>query len=170
MSSVSTQTPSWFGTGTTTVSSQVIISGTGATVDLVPRIFRNVSPIGVGGTALNNGDNTTTTIFTSPTVEAGTYQVVVGYEIENDGTVVPWSSAETMTLVIGGTGVSVYPLLNMQPAYVNNFSLANDVIYMTLTGLVITTGGTLLSQIIRYGTPTTNKQGSCYLFTAQKIA
>lgn len=155
----------------TTVSSQVIIASTGATVDLVPRIFRNVSPIGSTGTALNNGDNTATTIFTSPTVEAGTYQVVVGYEIENDGTVVAWSSAETMTLYIGGTNVSIYPLLSMQPAYVNNFSLANDVIYMTLTGLVtITAAGTLLCQIIRNGTPSTNKQGSVYLFTAQKVA
>lgn len=171
MSSVSTQTPSWFGTGTTTVSSQVIISGTGATVDLVPRIFRNVGPIGSTGTALSNGDNVTTTIFTSPTVEAGTYQVVVGYEIENDGTVVAWSSSETMSLVIGGTNVSIYPLLSMQPAYVNNFSAANDVIYMTLTGLVtVTASSTLLCQIIRNGTPSTNKQGSVYLFTAQKIA
>lgn len=161
---------SWLGVPPTIIPTQITIAGTGATVDIVPRIFRNVSPIGVGGTALNNGDNITTTIFTSPTVEAGTYQVVVGYEIENDGTVVAWSSAETMTLVIGGTGVSVYPLLSMQPAYVNNFSLANDVIYMTLSGLVITTGGTLLSQIIRNGVPTTNKQASCYLFTAQKIA
>jgi len=161
---------SWLGVPPTIIPTQITIAGTGATVDIVPRIFRNVSPIGSTGTALNNGDNTTTTIFTSPTVEAGTYQVVVGYEIENDGTVVAWSSAETMTLVIGGTGVSVYPLLSMQPAYVNNFSAANDVIYMTLSGLVITTGGTLLCQIIRNGTPSTNKQGSVYLMTVQKIA
>ena len=155
----------------TTVSSQVIIASTGATVDLVPRIFRNVSPISAGSTtALSNADNASTTVFTSPTVEAGTYQVVVGYEIENDGTVVAWSSAETMTLVIGGTSVSVYPLLSMQPAYVNNFSLANDVIYATLTGLVTVTASTTLTcGIIRNGTPSSNKQGTVYLMTAQKV-
>jgi hypothetical protein len=166
--------PSWLGVPSSipsSIPSQITIAGTNTTVDIVPRIFRNVSPIGAGGTALSNGDNTATTIFTSPTVEAGTYQVVVGYEIENDGTVVAWSSAETMTLYIGGTNVSIYPLLSLQPAYVNNFSAANDVIYMTLTGLVtVTASSTLTCQIIRNGVPTTNKQGSVYLFTAQKIA
>jgi len=171
MSSVSCQTPSWLGVATTSLPSQITIASTGATVDIVPRIFRNVSPIGITGTALSNGDNVTTTIFTSPTVEAGTYQVVVGFEIENDGTVVAWSNAETMTLAIGGANVSIYPLFSLQPSYVNNFSVANDVIYYTLTGLVTTTASTtLLCQIIRNGVPSTNKQGSVYLFTAQKIA
>ena len=170
MSSVSTQTPSWFGVATTNLPSQVTISGT--TVDVVPRIFRNVLPISGGATtALSNTDNATTTVFTSPTVEAGTYQVVVGFEIENDGTVVAWSNAETMTLAIGGTGVTVYPLFSLQPSYVNNFSTANDVIYYTLTGLVTTTASTTLTaNVIRNGTPSTNKQGTVYLFTCQKIA
>ena len=163
---------SWLGVPPTIIPTQITIAGTGAIVDIVPRIFRNVSPISAGATtALSNTDNATTTVFTSPTVEAGTYQVVVGYEIENDGTVVAWSNAETMTLVIGGTNVSVYPLLSMQPAYVNNFSAASDVIYATLTGLITVTASTTLTcGIIRNGTPTTNKQGTVYLMTVQKIA
>jgi hypothetical protein len=160
-----------FSATTPFIRSPTVINGTGATVDLVPRIFRNISPISGGTTtALSNGDNVTTTIFTSSIVEAGVYQVLVGYEIENDGTVVAWSSAETMTAVIGGTNVSIYPLLSLQPAYVNNFSAANDPIYITLTGLVtVTAASTLLCQIIRNGTPSTNKQGNVYLFTAQKV-
>ena len=163
---------SWLGiTSSSLPSSTIVISSTNTTVDIVPRIFRNVLPISGGATtALSNTDNATTTVFTSPTVEAGVYQVVVGFEIENDGTVVPWSSSETMTLAIGGTGVTVYPLFSLQPSYVNNFSTANDVIYYTLTGLVTTTAGTLLANVIRNGVPSTNKQGTVYLFTAQKVA
>jgi hypothetical protein len=165
---------SWLGitSSSTLTSSTILISSTNTTVDIVPRIFRNVSPISAGSTtALSNIDNASTTVFTSPTVEAGTYQVVVGFEIENDGTVVPWASSETMTLSIGGTGVTVYPLFSLQPSYVNNFSTANDVIYYTLTGLVTTTASTTLTaNIIRNGVPSTNKQGTVYLFTAQKIA
>jgi hypothetical protein len=170
MSSVSTQTPSWFGVANTNLPSQVVISGT--TVDVVPRIFRNVSPISAGATtALSNGDGVITTVYTSPSVEVGVYQVTVSFEIENDGTVVAWSNAETMTLYIGGTGVTIYPLYSLQPAYVNNFSAANDVIYGTITGLVTTiVAGPLTANVIRNGTPSTNKQGTVYLFTAQKIA
>ena len=164
--------PNWLGVTPAFIPSQTQLNGTGALVDIVPRIFRNVLPISGGATtALSNTDNATTTVFTSPTVEAGTYQVVVGFEIENDGTVVAWSNAETMTLSIGGTGVTVYPLFSLQPSYVNNFSTANDVIYYTLTGLVTTTASTtLLANVIRNGVPSTNKQGTVYLFTAQKIA
>lgn len=164
--------PNWLGDIPAVIPSQTQLNGSGAFVDIVPRIFRNVLPISGGATtALSNTDNATTTVFTSPTVEAGTYQVVVGFEIENDGTVVAWSNSETMTLAIGGTGVTVYPLFSLQPSYVNNFSTANDVIYYTLTGLVTTTASTtLLANVIRNGVPSTNKQGTVYLFTAQKIA
>lgn len=166
----------WLGTVPTFIQNQVTVTvsgGTTTTVDIVPRIFRNVSPISAGATtALSNGDNVSTTIFTSPAIEAGTYQVVVGYEIENDGTVVAWSSSETMTLVLGGSGVSIYPLVSLQPAYSNNFAAANDVIYATLSGLLVTTAAstTLTCSIIRNGTPSTNKQASVYLMTVQKIA
>jgi len=164
---------SWVGIPSSSLpSSSIVISSTNTTVDIVPRVFRNVLPISGGATtALSNGDNSVTTVFTTPSVEVGTYQVVVGYEIENDGTVVAWSTAETMTLYIGGTGVTIYPLSSLQPAYVNNFVAANDVIYATITGLVTTiVAGPLTANVIRNGTPSTNKQGTVYLFTAQKIA
>jgi len=114
---------SWVGIPSSSLpSSSIVISSTNTTVDIVPRIFRNVSPISGGATtALSNGNGSITTVYTSPSVEVGVYQVVVGFEIENDGTVVPWSTAETMTLYIGGTGATVYPLSSLQPAYVNNF-------------------------------------------------
>ena len=164
---------SWVGIPSSSLpSSSIVISSTNTTVDIVPRIFRNVSPISGGATtALSNGDGSITTVYTSPSVEVGVYQVVVGFEIENDGTVVPWSTAETMTLYIGGTGATVYPLSSLQPAYVNNFVAANDVIYATITGLITTiVAGSLTANIIRNGTPTTNKQANVYLFTAQKVA
>ena len=169
MSSVSTQTPSWLGVATTNLPSQVTISG--VAVDVVPRIFRNELPPIVGAAvALSNTENTVTTVFTSPSVEAGTYQVSVSYELDNDGTVVVWNTAEQVLLNISGTGVTARPLLNFQPAYVNQTAAANDPIYTTLTGLVITTAGTLTCNITRYGTLSTNKQGVVYCFTAQKIA
>lgn len=164
---------SWVGIPSSSLpSSSIVISSTNTTVDIVPRIFRNVLPISGGATtALSNGDGSITTVYTSPTVEVGVYQVVVGYEIENDGTAVAWSNGETMTLYISGTGVTVYPLSSLQPAYVNNFVAANDVIYATITGLITTiVAGPLTANIIRNGTPSTNKQGTVYLFTAQKIA
>jgi len=164
--------PNWLGVTPAFIPSQTQLNGTGAYVDVVPRIFRNVSPISAGATtALNNADNSVTTVFTTPSVEVGTYQVTVGYEIENDGTAVAWANAETMTLYVGGTGVTIYPLYSLQPAYVNNFVAANDVIYGTVTGLVTTiVAGPLTANVIRNGTPSTNKQGTVYLFTAQKIA
>lgn len=167
---MSTVPQNMLGLANTNLPSQVTVSGT--TVDLVPRIFKNVGPISGGATtALSNGDGSITTVYTSPSVEVGVYQVTVGYEIENDGTVVAWSNGETMTLYISGTGVTVYPLLSLQPAYVNNFVAANDVIYGTITGLVTTIiAGPLTANVIRNGTPSTNKQGTVYLFTAQKIA
>jgi hypothetical protein len=164
---------SWLGVPPTSslTSSSVVINSTNTTVDIVPRIFKNDNPpIGGAGVALSNTDSVSTTIFTSPSVEAGTYQVSVSYEIDNDGTVVVWNITEQVLLSIGGTGVSVRPLLNFQPAYVNQTAAANDPIYITLTGIVITTAGTLTCNIIRYGTLSTNKQGVVYCFTAQKIA
>jgi hypothetical protein len=164
--------PNWLGDIPAVIPSQTQLNGSGAFVDIVPRIFVNVSPISSGPTtALSNTDGVITTVFTSPTVEVGVYQVTVGYEIENDGTVVAWSNGETMTLYIGGTGITVYPLSSLQPSYVNNFSTASDVIYATITGLVTTTvSTTLTANVIRNGTLSTNKQGTVYLFTAQKIA
>lgn len=164
--------PSWLGIVPTFIPSQTQLNGTGALVDIVPRIFTNQNPpIGGAGTALSNSDSVSTTIYTSPSVEAGTYQVSVSYEIDNDGTVVAWNTAEQMLLSIGGTGVTVRPLLNFQPAYVNQTTAANDPIYITLTGLVVTTAaGTLTCNVTRYGTISTNKQGVVYCFTAQKIA
>lgn len=164
---------SWVGIPSSSLpSSTIVISSTNTTVDIVPRIFRNVLPISGGATtALSNADGGITTVYSSPSVEAGVYQVVVGFEIENDGTAIPWSNAETMTLYVAGTGATVYPLSSLQPAYVNNFVAANDVIYATITGLITTIiAGSLTANIIRNGTPSTNKQGTVYLFTAQKIA
>jgi hypothetical protein len=175
MSSVSTQTPSWLGVATTILPSQITIASTGATVDLVPRIFINESPpIAGAAVALSNTENTSTTIFTSPSVEAGTYQVSVSYEIDNDGTAVAWNTAEQVILFIGGTGgtgLTVRPLLNFQPAYVNQTAAANDPIYITQTGLVTTTSATTLTcNVQRTGTLSTNKQATVYSMTAQKIA
>jgi len=157
-------------TTTTNLPSQVIISGT--TVDVVPRIFRNESPpIAGAAVALSNTENTATTIFTSSSVEAGTYQVSVSYEIDNDGTATAWNTAEQVLLSIGGAGVTVRPLLNFQPAYVNQTSAANDPIYITMTGLVTTTSaGTLTCNTQRTGTLSTNKQATVYSMTVQKIA
>jgi hypothetical protein len=153
---------------TTNLPSQVIISG--VTVDVVPRIFVNVLPPVTEAVALSNTENTITTVFTSPSVEAGTYQVVVGYEIDNDGTVVLWNTAEQVLLNVSGTAVTTRPLLNFQPAYVNQTAITTDPIYITLTGLVTTTGGTLTCNIQRTGTLSTNKQGTVYCMTVQKIA
>jgi len=165
---------SWVGipSSSSLTSSTVVINSTNTTVDIIPRIFRNVLPISGGATtALSNEDGSITTVFTTPTVEVGVYQVTVGFEIENDNTVVAWSNSESMTLYIAGSGSSVYPLLSLQPAYVNNFVAGNDVIYQTITGLVTQiTAGPLNANIIRNGTPTTNKQAQVYLFTAQKVA
>lgn len=162
---------SWLGVPPTIIPTQITIAGTGVTVDIVPRIFKNVNPpISGSGTALSNTDSVSTTVYTSSSIEAGTYQVVVGFEIENDGTAVAWSTGEQMLFTIGGTGVSVRPLVSIQPAYFNITQNANDPIYVTLSGLVTTTAGTLTCNVIRYGTPSTNKTGDIYLFTAQKIA
>lgn len=170
MSSVSCQTPSWLGVATT-LPSQITIASSGATVDIVPRIFVNIlPPVAGAAVALSNTENTITTVFTSPTVEAGTYQVVVGFEIDNDGTVVLWNIAEQVLLNISGTGISSRPLLNFQPAYVNQTAVSNDPIYITMTGLVTTTGGTLTCNVQRTGTLSTNKQGTVYSMTVQKIA
>jgi hypothetical protein len=164
--------PNWLGETPALIPSQIQLDGSGAFVDIVPRIFVNESPpIAGAAVALSNTENTATTIFTSPSVEAGTYQVSVSYEIDNDGTVVLWNTAEQVLLSIGGAGVTVRPLLNFQPAYVNQTSASNDPIYITMTGLVITTAaGTLTCNIQRTGTLSTNKQGAVYSFTVQKIA
>lgn len=164
--------PNWLGDIPALIPSQTQLNGSGAFVDIVPRIFTNQSPpIGGAGVALSNTEGTATTIYTSPSVEAGTYQVSVSYEIDNDGTVVVWNTAEQVLLSIGGSGVTVRPLLNFQPAYVNQTTAANDVIYITMTGLVVTTAaGTLTCNVQRYGTLSTNKQAVVYCFTAQKIA
>lgn len=162
---------SWLGVPPTIIPTQITIAGTGATVDIVPRIFVNANPPTVGGTALSNTDSVSTTVYTSSSIEAGTYQVVVGFEIENDGTAVAWSTGEQMLFSIGGTGVSTRPLVSIQPAYVNITQNANDPIYFTLSGLVVlTAASTLTCNVIRYGTPSSNKQGSVYLMTVQKIA
>jgi hypothetical protein len=162
--------PNWLGVTPAFIPSQTQLNGTGALVDIVPRIFKNLNAPTGEGVALSNTDGASTTVYTSPSVEAGTYQVSVSFEIENDGTVVGWSNAEQMLLSISSTGITTRPLLSLQPAYFNQFNAANDPIYITLTGLVTTTGGTLLCNVIRYGVPSTNKQGSVYCFTAQKIA
>ena len=163
--------PNWLGVIANNVFTSNTVTINGTTVDIVPRIFTNLLTPVVGGVALSNTENTITTIFTSPSVEAGTYQVSVAYEIDNDGTVVVWNTAEQVLLNISGTGITTRPLLNFQPAYVNQTALTSDPIYITMTGLVTTTtGGPLTCNIQRTGTLSTNKQGSVYSMTVQKIA
>jgi hypothetical protein len=136
------------------------LNGTGPLVDLVPTVYD------ITNSPISLNDTGTTTLWTSPTLAIGVYQVNAAAQFYVGG-IPSWQTNESFTLYIG-TPFYNSAIISCQPFYqADNGSF----VYVTMSGLIKLTSAQTVSLIInRSATGSANKLGDVTSLTLQKIA
>lgn len=144
------------------------LNGTGALVDLVPRIITK----GTSAVSLPVS-NATTTIYTFPAaLAAGTYLITYNLQLLRDAGGANWNTNEyayTEVYTSSGFPADYSAIATFQPYYQTNLAPDGDVFFPVSGFIQLTSTQTPIISVTRNGTQSANKSAAVFFVSCQKV-